>query len=63
VPGILWSVARYIETNPVRAGLVPQPEEYPWSSARAHLSGESDPVLTGSFFAEHARGDYADFVR
>ncbi|HEV8147725.1 MAG TPA: transposase [Bryobacteraceae bacterium] len=26
-------IRRYIENNPVRAGLVPTPEAYPWSSA------------------------------
>ena len=33
---------RYIELNPVRAGLVLRAEEYPWSSARAHLLGQDD---------------------
>ncbi len=27
-------IARYIEMNPVNAGLVAMPEEFPWSSAR-----------------------------
>jgi REP element-mobilizing transposase RayT len=30
-------IQRYIEHNPVRAGLVTVPEEYPWSSARRRL--------------------------
>jgi putative DNA methylase len=30
----LQRIARYIEWNPVRAGLVTAPEEFPWSSAR-----------------------------
>ncbi|HWK45022.1 MAG TPA: transposase [Stellaceae bacterium] len=34
--------ARYIELNPVRARLVDRPEDWPWSSARAHLTGEPD---------------------
>ncbi len=29
----LWQVLRYIERNPIRAGLVKYPEEYPFSSA------------------------------
>lgn len=33
---------RYIERNPVRAGLVEHPEDYEWSSARMHL-GQEDP--------------------
>jgi putative transposase len=32
---------RYIEHNPVRAGLVVQPEQYRWSSYRVHAFGES----------------------
>jgi putative transposase len=28
---------RYVELNPVRARLVQRPEQWPWSSARAHL--------------------------
>jgi putative transposase len=34
---------RYVDRNPVRAGLVTDPVNYPWSSARAH-SGMSDPA-------------------
>ena len=37
---------RYIELNPVRAGVVATPAEYRWSSYRAHALGESDPLLT-----------------
>ena len=37
---------RYVERNPVRAGLVSVAEEYPWSSARAHVAGRPDPVVT-----------------
>src|SRR5262249_32314991 len=29
--------ARYIELNPVKAGIVRQPEDYPWSSARSRI--------------------------
>jgi putative transposase len=34
---------RYVEQNPVRAGLTAQAWEYPWSSAAAH-AGEPDPT-------------------
>ena len=37
---------RYIELNPVRAGLVSSPELYEWSSYRAHAFGRQDPLLT-----------------
>jgi putative transposase len=36
------TAARYIETNPVRAGLVARAEEWAWSSAKAHLEGKDD---------------------
>ena len=39
------AVARYIELNPVRAGLASLPQEYRWSSARAHLSVKSDGIV------------------
>jgi putative transposase len=32
----LWAALRYTELNPVRAGLVSQPESWPWSSAAVH---------------------------
>jgi putative transposase len=34
-----WEALRYIELNPVRAGLVRTAADWPWSSTRAHLSG------------------------
>lgn len=36
----------YIETNPVRAGLVMSPQDYPWSSYAHHVGAKSDPVVT-----------------
>jgi putative transposase len=38
----LWTALAYVERNPVRAAMVSLAEEYLWSSAAAHLSGE-DP--------------------
>ncbi len=42
----LLACMRYIEENPVRAGLVAQPGAYPWSSYRANALGEDDALLT-----------------
>lgn len=36
---------RYIELNPVRAGIVIEPGAYRWSSYRAHALGAFDPLL------------------
>jgi len=41
----LIATARYIELNPVKAGMVKRPEEYRWSSATAHLQGEDDILV------------------
>ncbi len=44
----LLATARYIEMNPVAAGMVAHPGDYPWSSAKAHLAGEDDQLVKGS---------------
>ena len=36
---------RYIERNPIRAGLVQRPEDYVWSSYRYYAFGEADPLV------------------
>ncbi|WP_020405102.1 REP-associated tyrosine transposase [Hahella ganghwensis] len=41
----LLTCYRYIEMNPVRAGLVKRPSEYLWSSARWHGWGEKDELV------------------
>ncbi len=40
----LLECAKYIELNPVRAGLVKKPDEWPWSSAGPHMK-EKDDIL------------------
>lgn len=37
---------RYIELNPVRAAIVNQPGQYPWSSFHANALGKPDPIIT-----------------
>jgi len=37
--------SRYIELNPVRAGMVNQPEDYPWSSYHSNALGKDDKLL------------------
>ena len=39
----LLALCRYVERNPVAAGIVRQPQDWPWSSCRAHLGLESTP--------------------
>ncbi len=42
----LYAAVRYVERNPVRAGLVGRAQEYPWSSARAHVDNTPDKILS-----------------
>src|ERR1035437_8277143 len=41
----LLAAARYVEMNPVKARLSERAEEYPWSSAHAHIEGIDDKLL------------------
>ena len=42
----LMAAVRYVSLNPVRAGLVARPEDWPWSSVRAHLAGVNDELVS-----------------
>lgn len=42
----LFSCMRYIELNPVRAGIAPQPGAYPWSSWHANVGGRRSVLIT-----------------
>jgi putative transposase len=44
-PDHLWPALRYVERNPVRAGIVARAADYQWSSAAAHLAGHDDRGL------------------
>jgi REP-associated tyrosine transposase len=39
-----WAAMRYVERNPVRAGLVARAEDYPWSSAAFHSFGRPNAL-------------------
>jgi putative transposase len=42
----LFACYRYIELNPVRAGMVESPTDYPWSSYRHNALGHPDSLVT-----------------
>ena len=42
----LWNAVRYVERNPIRAGLVARAEDYRWSSAAAHCGLRTDRLLS-----------------
>jgi putative transposase len=59
----LWKAAKYVELNPVRAGLVAQAEDWPWSSARRHALGEPDELLSVQRPFPGAIEDWAGWLR
>ncbi|HET6421230.1 MAG TPA: transposase, partial [Geobacteraceae bacterium] len=52
----LQQLVRYVHLNPVRVGLVREPEEYRWSSHRAYLGNELLPWLTADFTLDQFSG-------
>ncbi len=58
----LLAAARYIEMNPVAAGLVAKPDEYQWCSARAHLARKNDRLVNVQPLLEMIY-DWQDFLR
>jgi putative transposase len=57
----LIAAARYVPMNPVRAKLVSRPEDWPWSSARAHLAGKDDGLALARPLLDRI-GDFAAFL-
>jgi len=59
----LWTVSKYIENNPVRAGIVKKPEDYLYSSAKAHILQKKDPILKEPLFDKGELDEYKRFVK
>lgn len=60
----LWAVSRYIENNPVAAGLVGNAEDFEWSSARHHVQQEPDPLISsGCWITETDLPSYRSFLK
>ena len=57
----LLAAARYVPMNPVRARLVSRPEDWPWSSARAHLARRDDGLVLTRPLLDRV-GDFATFL-
>lgn len=50
----LWEALRYVELNPVRAGMVKEPDRYSWSSAAAHCgTAPAEEWLDMQLWREH----------
>ena len=54
-----FACSRYIERNPVRAGITDDPSAYIWSSFRCNAFGERDAILTPHPLYAALGSDYA----
>jgi len=64
-PAHTWRALAYVDSNPVRAGMVARAAEYPWSSAAAHICGD-DPsrLLDLDWWRAQAMGpSWQDYLR
>ena len=52
----LMAAARYVERNPVRAKLSARAEDWPYSSAAAHVQGQADPLAQGDWLLDRLAG-------
>ncbi len=57
----LFAASRYVELNPVRAGLVQELGDWLWSSATAHLTGRDDVLVKASPLLNMI-GDWSRFL-
>ena len=57
----LFAAVRYVERNPVTAGLCRYPRDWPWSSAEAHLQGTNDELVTVAPMLERV-GDWLGYL-
>ena len=58
-----WAAIRYVELNPVRAGLVGCAEDYRWSSAKAHCSLHDDPLVDLEWPPSGRISDWSGWLR
>jgi putative transposase len=60
--GHVYAAVRYVERNPVRAGIVAVAERYDWSSACAHVTKDPSPLLS-PFALEAAVPNWSEYLR
>ena len=58
----LLACTKYVELNPVRAGLVNKPEDWQWSSARPHMNGKDDILVKTKPLLEIANKPWEMFL-
>jgi putative transposase len=58
-----WEAVRFVERNPLRAGLVLRPDRYPWSSAGGHAGLREDPLLADGLKVRGKGENWAKWLR
>jgi putative transposase len=58
----LLACTRYVELNPVRAGLVKNPEDWPWSSAGPHFKRKDDMLVKTKPLMEMVKSPWKTFL-
>lgn len=51
----LYAAVRYVERNPVRAGIVASAEDYIWSSAKVHVKHKIDDLLSHFYLMDEIK--------
>jgi putative transposase len=59
----LYAAVRYVENNPVRAGIVRKPQKYRWSSASSHVNMEKNSILSKDCYLEKEIEDWLEYLR
>ena len=57
-----WSAIRYVELNPVRAGMVEKAELYKWSSAPARCGLREDPLFSQAGIPGQPGSDWSSWL-
>ncbi|MCX5850004.1 MAG: transposase [Deltaproteobacteria bacterium] len=58
----LFAAVRYVENNPVRAGIVKSQGEYHWSSAKGHINKGGDLILCKKSFLHDDIEDWLSYL-
>ena len=58
----LIAAVRYVELNPVRAGLCSSSDEWRWSSVHAHLNKKDDKLVTVKPMLDLIQGDWKTYL-
>jgi putative transposase len=59
----LWNGVRYVERNPVRAGMVVRAQDFHWSSAASHCGLRTDSVLSNDLPLLEEISDWNSWLR